>query len=330
MQRPFLSVVVPIYNEEAILPEFLRRLLPVAKGLRRSYEIVFVNDGSSDRSLEMLLDLQKREPGIVVLDFNRNFGQHSAVFAAFEESRGEFVITIDADLQNPPEEIPKIVAKFDEGFDCVGTVRQNRQDSQFRLTASKLINKVTRKLTGIQLHDYGCMLRGYGRAVVDSMVRTKELSTFIPALGASFARRVCEIEVAHAARYAGSSKYNFFKLLSLQFDLLTSFSLKPIRFLTFLGLGIAVLSICFGAFLGVMRLVHGPDWAAFGIFTLFAVLFLFIGAQFIVLGLIGEYIGRIYMQVRDRPRFVVREVYRSPSSDSRSPSAGPVTVLAKP
>lgn len=329
MQRPWLSVIVPIYNEEAILPEFLRRLFPVVKGLGRSYEILFVNDGSTDRSLDVLLEAQKREPGIVILDFNRNFGQHSAVFACFEESRGEFVITIDADLQNPPEEIPKIVAKFDEGYDCVGTVRHNRQDSQFRLMASNLVNKITRRLTGIHLHDYGCMMRGYGREVVDSMVRTKEISTFIPALGASFARRVCEVEVAHAARYAGSSKYNFFNLLSLQFDLLTSFSLKPIRFLTFLGLGIAALSVCFGLYLGAMRLIYGPAWGAFGIFSLFAVLFLFVGAQFVVLGLIGEYIGRIYMQVRERPRFIVRQIYRSPNAEPQH-AEGPGKALARP
>lgn len=307
---PEISVVVPIFNEEANLPSLIGRLLPVLRALRRPFELVLVDDGSRDQSLPLLLEAQKNNPEIVIVEFNRNFGQHSAVFAGFENTRGQFVITIDADLQNPPEEIPKLVAKFDEGFDCVATVRADRQDSAFRKSASRFINKITRRLTGIPLHDYGCMLRGYGREVVDAMVSTKEISTFIPALGASFSRRLCEIEVAHAAREAGESKYNFFRLISLQFDLITSFSIKPIRTLTFLGLGISAFSLLFGLYILAMRLIYGSGWAEGGVFTLFAILFFFIGVQFIVLGLLGEYIGRIYSEVRDRPRFIIRKVHR--------------------
>lgn len=311
MNKPRFSIVVPIYNEQENIPILIPRLLDAAKKTGQSFEIVLVNDGSKDHSLPLLVEWQKKTPELVIVEFNRNFGQHAAVFAGFAESRGEFVITIDADLQNPPEEIPKILAKFDEGYDVVATIRKDRQDTAFRRYASKMINKITRRLTGVDLHDYGCMLRGYSREVVDAMSHTQELSTFIPALGASFGRNLCEIEVAHASRAAGESKYNLFRLISLQFDLVTSFSLKPIRFLTFVGVGIASLACAFAIFLIMMRFLYGAEWGQFGVFTLFAVMFFFIGAQFVVLGLLGEYIGRIYMEVRDRPRYLIRKVYRS-------------------
>jgi len=187
-------------------------------------------------------------------------------------------------------------------------VRQNRRDTLFRKLSSRLVNRIVRQTTGVLMHDYGCMLRGYRRQVVDAMLECHERSTFIPVLANCFAGRTTEIEVQHAARTAGQSKYSLWKLISLQFDLLTSMTTFPLRLLTVFGGLIAVLGIGFGAFLLVLRFVYGADWAAEGVFTLFAILFFFVGAQFMAMGLLGEYIGRIYLDVRARPRSFVRTV----------------------
>jgi undecaprenyl-phosphate 4-deoxy-4-formamido-L-arabinose transferase len=226
-------------------------------------------------------------------------------------TQGQVVVTMDADLQNPPEEIPKLVAKIEEGFDVVGGWRQGRMvnDSLFRTLPSKIVNAVTRKTTGVKLHDYGCMLRAYRREVVDAMLLCKERSSFIPALANSFAKRIAEVPVGHAERAAGDSKYGLWKLINLQFDLLTSFSLIPLQMLSVLGGIISALGVGFGVILLVYRFLH-PEGAVQGVFTLFAVLFFFVGAQFLAFGLLGEYIGRIYQEVRDRPRYVVKSVHK--------------------
>ena len=306
-----ISVVIPVYNEEANLTRLMERLeqslarLPAG----RDYEIIFVDDGSRDRSLEILQGFIGRR-GVRVVELVRNYGQHHAVFAGFEESKGEIVVTLDADLQNPPEAIPELVRVMEEGnWEVVGTVREARQDSVLRRVPSKIVNAVTRKMTGVSLSDWGCMLRAYRKEVVDAMVACEEHSTFIPALATLFAKRVTKIPVAHAEREAGQSHYTFRKLLNLQFDLVTSFSDYPLKLLLYMGIGLAGAGIAFGFLLGALRLYFGPGWAAEGVFTLFAILFFLVGAQFFALGLIGEYIGRIYREVRKRPRYLVRKVH---------------------
>jgi undecaprenyl-phosphate 4-deoxy-4-formamido-L-arabinose transferase len=315
MNNPFLSVVIPIFNEEENIPVLWERLSKVLRdnfqAPDRDWEVVFTDDGSRDRSLEMLQAIAEKEPRVSVVEFNRNYGQHSAIFGAFSIVAGEVIVTLDADLQNPPEEIPKLVAKIDEGFDVVGGWRQGRMnnDSLFRTMPSKIVNAVTRKTTGVKLNDYGCMLRAYRREIVDAMLQCKERSSFIPALANSFAKRITEVPVAHAERAAGESKYGLWKLINLQFDLLTSFSLIPLQMLTVLGLFIAVLGFMLFIGLGIYRFLH-PEGTAQGVFTLFAILFFFVGAQFMAFGLLGEYIGRIYQEVRDRPRFVVKRIHK--------------------
>jgi undecaprenyl-phosphate 4-deoxy-4-formamido-L-arabinose transferase len=311
MSEPYLSVVVPVFNEEESLPELLSRLSPALSALARSYEVVLVNDGSRDRSLELLREATARDPHLTVIDFNRNYGQHSAIFAGFEAARGEIIVTLDADLQNPPEEIGKLVARMEEGFDVVGSVRIKRQDPFFRRLASRLVNRVTSMATGVQLSDYGCMLRAYRRDVVKTLCQSKEISTFIPVLADMFAGRVTEVPVAHAERLKGKSKYSLWKLLRLQFDLLTSFSLWPLRSTMVMGVLMAVASMLAALVLIAGRIIKGHEWAVSGVFTLFAVLFFFVGAMFFALGLLGEYVGRIYMEVRHRPRYVIRQVIRS-------------------
>lgn len=308
--QPLVSVVIPVYNEEENLPELLSRLKASMDSLGRSYEILFVNDGSRDRSLEILRQASAGEPHITVIDFNRNYGQHAAVFAGFEHARGEIIVTLDADLQNPPEEIQKLVLKMEEGYDVVGSVRRKRKDPLFRKLASWLINRVTSWVTGVQLHDYGCMLRAYRREVVKTLCSSREISTFIPVLADLFAGRITEVDVEHAERSRGQSKYSFFKLVRLQFDLVTSFSLLPLRGTMIVGFLTAVLAFAVAVVLAAGRLLMGPDWAVSGVFTLFAAVFFFMGVLLFSIGLLGEYVGRIYMEVRRRPRFVVRHLIR--------------------
>jgi undecaprenyl-phosphate 4-deoxy-4-formamido-L-arabinose transferase len=304
--EPYLSVIIPVYNEEESLGELGERLMRTLTGLGRAFEIILVDDGSTDRSWEMLSELNRQYPDhIRALQFNRNFGQHQAIFAGFQAARGQVMVTLDADLQNPPEEIPRLVAKLEEGYDTVGGWRENRQDSMFRRFPSWLVNQVMSRVTGVALKDYGCMLRAYRREVVDSINRCQESSSFIPALANLYSRRVAEIPVGHAERERGTSKYNLFKLLRLNFDLMTGFSNLPIHLVGFTGVAIALLGVCFGAFLLLRRLFVGPEVE--GVFTLFAILFVFVGLNTLGLALIGEYVGRIYREVRQRPRYVIRQ-----------------------
>ncbi len=303
-----VSIVIPVFNEEGNLPTLLPRLLPALEAMGRPYEVVFVDDGSRDRSLELLRAAAAQHPGTVkVVELLRNAGQHMAIMAAFTETDGEYVITLDADLQNPPEEIPKLVAQMDAGHDVVGTVRAKRQDTFFRKAASRLVNRTTSVITGMRLNDYGCMLRGYHRDVVDVMTASDEVSTFIPALAQLYARRPVEIEVAHEERHEGESKYSLLKLVRLNFDLMTGFSVVPLQLFGLLGFLTAFFGLAFGVFLLVRRILVGAEVQ--GVFTLFALAFLVMGVILAGVGIVGEYVGRIYQQVRGRPRYLIRRVH---------------------
>jgi len=298
--------------------------------MQRPYELIVVDDGSKDRSRELITEAAKTYGGKVVgVLLNRNYGQHAAVMAGFAESRGCIVVTLDADLQNPPEEIPNLVDAIEKGFDVVGTVRTPRRDNLFRRIASFIVNKAAQKATGVKMHDYGCMLRAYRRHIVDAMLACHERSTFIPVLANSFARNTAEIEVHHEKRSRGESKYGLWKLINLQFDLLTSMTTFPLRLLSVLGTIVSLLGIGFGVFLFVMRLIYGAVWAAEGVFTLFAILFIFIGAQFVAMGLLGEYIGRIYHDVRGRPRYFVQQVIGRSSSVRKIENSDPAPRESK-
>jgi undecaprenyl-phosphate 4-deoxy-4-formamido-L-arabinose transferase len=304
-EKPYVSVLVPVLNEEESLPELQRRLHDALESTGKSYEIIYINDGSTDSTEQLLEAFHGADKRVKVIEFNRNYGQHMALFGGFENAKGEIVITIDADLQNPPEEIPKLVAKAEEGYEVVATYRKKRKDSLFRKLPSFIVNKITAKLVGVKLKDYGCMLRAYRRNIVDYMNMCPESSSFIPALANTFAKKITEIEVEHEERTKGTSKYSLFKLFRLNFDLMTNFSLLPIQFISMLGVLIAALGFLFGIYLMVRRLILGPEME--GTFTLFAILFVFVGIQIFALGVIGEYIGRIYQEVRRRPRFIIKK-----------------------
>ena len=303
-----VSVVVPVFNEEANLEEFLGRVTAVLDASGRAYEIILIDDGSRDRSLDVLKAWAIRRPDVLrVLELSRNFGQHPAILAGFRDVTGDVVVTLDADLQNPPEEIPKLLAKFEQGYDVVGGVRQQRRDSVARRLASVIVNRVTASITRMKLTDFGCMLRAYSRDVVEEINRCDEASTFIPALAQTFARKPTEVDVAHAPRTGGESAYSSYRLLRLNFDLMTGFSSVPIQVFGMLGTAVALGGIGFGLFLFVRRLIVGAEVE--GVFTLFAILFTLLGIAMAGLGIVGEYVGRIYEQVRGRPRFSVRRAY---------------------
>jgi undecaprenyl-phosphate 4-deoxy-4-formamido-L-arabinose transferase len=305
--NPQLSVIIPVYNEESGLLSLFNRLYAALDEIGRSYEVIFVDDGSHDRSVAVLRGQFERRPQTTrVIVLARNAGQHMAILAGFAHSRGDYVVTLDADLQNPPEEIAKLVAAMDAGADYVGTVRVRRQDVYWRKAASRMMNRVRERTTQIRITDQGCMLRGYHRSIVDAINRCVEVSTFVPALGYTFARNPVEIEVEHAERKAGQSKYSIYRLVRLNFDLMTGFSVVPLQFFSMVGIVIALLSLLGVAGLALRRLIVGPE--AEGVFTLFAIAFFLIGVELIGLGVVGEYVGRIYEQVRQRPRYTVAAV----------------------
>ncbi|HBO2525261.1 undecaprenyl-phosphate 4-deoxy-4-formamido-L-arabinose transferase [Pseudomonas aeruginosa] len=315
-----VSVVIPVYNEEASLPELLRRTEAACLELGRAFEIVLVDDGSRDRSAELLQAAAERDgSAVVAVILNRNYGQHAAILAGFEQSHGDLVITLDADLQNPPEEIPRLVERAAQGYDVVGSIRAERQDSAWRRWPSRLVNLAVQRSTGVAMHDYGCMLRAYRRSIVEAMLACRERSTFIPILANGFARHTCEIRVAHAERAHGESKYSAMRLLNLMFDLVTCMTTTPLRLLSLVGGGMALAGFLFALFLLVLRLAFGAAWAGNGLFVLFAVLFMFSGVQLLGMGLLGEYLGRMYSDVRARPRFFIERVVRA--TPSALPSA---------
>jgi undecaprenyl-phosphate 4-deoxy-4-formamido-L-arabinose transferase len=303
-----VSIVIPIYNELPSIPALHARLTKVLDGLGRSVEVWYVDDGSSDGSLALLRELADGDMRVGVVELSRNAGQHAAVLAGFAASHGAIVVTLDGDLQNPPEEIPKLLEQIDDGNEVVGTWRENRNDPLLRRLASALVNRATSATVGVRMRDYGCMLRAYRREIVEQIVEHNERALFIPALANTLARRTSEIEVAHAERAAGRSKYKVFKLMQLGFDLLTGFSLLPIQLVSLAGICVSLAGIGFGLFLFVRRLIVGPEVE--GVFTLFAILFVFLGILILAVGLLGEYIGRIYMEVRQRPVYRVRAIHR--------------------
>lgn len=303
-----VSIVIPVFNEEESLHTLFDRLFPVMESLGRSWEVVFVNDGSRDSSLGLLLQCVDKFPGKVrVVDFNGNFGQHMAIIAGFSSSRGDIVVTMDADLQNPPEEIPRLLAEIDSGHDVVGTIRSMRKDPFFRKFASRIVNRITNRITGLNLSDYGCMLRAYSRRIIDLINECPETTTFIPALAQKFALDPTEIEVGHSEREQGTSKYGLFRLVRLNFDLMTGFSLVPLQAVTMLGLFVATSSFLFTLYMVLRRIFIGPE--AEGLFTLMTINFFLMGITMFCVGIAGEYIGRIFQEIRKRPRYVVNKVY---------------------
>jgi len=318
-ERPEVSVVIPVYNEEAVLPALFDRLYSALDALGRDYEVVFIDDGSADRSPGMLREQFQVRPEVTrVVYLKTNAGQHSALIAGFEHSRGRRVVTLDADLQNPPEEIGKLLAAMDEGYDYVGSIRRKRNDALWRHWASRAMNRLRERITHIRMTDQGCMLRAYDRGIIDAILSSREVTTFIPALAHLYAARPTEVTVEHEERAAGDSKYSLYKLIRLNFDLVTSFSLVPLQTFSLVGMGVAVVSLLFVVYLAIRRLVVGPEVQ--GVFTLFGIAFFVMGLILFGIGLLGEYLGRLYLQVRERPRYLVGSVLEADSKEGTPPA----------
>ncbi|USX18365.1 glycosyltransferase [Oxalobacteraceae bacterium OTU3REALA1] len=321
--RPELSIVIPVYNEQEALPRLFERLYAALDALGSSYEIVFVNDGSRDASVALLADQFRRRPDVTrVVLFNGNYGQHMAILAGFQSSRGQIMVTLDADLQNPPEEIGKLVDKIREGHDYVGSIRRVRRDSAWRTLASKAMNRLRERITHVRITDQGNMLRAYGRNLIDLINQCAEVNTFVPALAYTFSRNPTEVVVEHEERAAGESKYSLYSLIRLNFDLVTGFSLIPLQMFSMLGMALSGASGLLVLGLVARRVLLGAE--AEGVFTLFALVFFLMGVILFGIGLLGEYIGRIYQQVRARPRYVVQTILQdagqAPAFDPEPPA----------
>ncbi len=311
---PEISIVIPVFNEEENIETLCRRLFKTMDATKRSYELIIVDDGSSDKTPQMLRDIFKKRSDVLrVVTFNGNYGQYVAILAGFEHVRGEIVVTLDADLQNLPEEIPNLLVKIDEGHDLVGSYRAKRHDNWFRTIASRIVNRIREKTTGIKMRDHGCMLRAYKRFIIDEVVKTRETSTFITALAQKFAGNPIDIPVTHEERAAGNSKYNLYKLIRITFDLMTGFSLVPLQMFTMIGMVISSASGIYflvELFKKVVTHHHG-----YGLH--FAFVFLLLSVIILGIGLLGEYLGRAYFAVCEHPRFVIRDILEKKSEKKK-------------
>jgi glycosyltransferase involved in cell wall biosynthesis len=314
--RPYVSVVVPIYNEEESIPQLYDRLTAALEKLGKPYEIIAADDGSRDGSFALLQEYAARDQRLRVVRFRRNFGQTAAFAAGFARARGDVVITIDADLQNDPADIGKLLDKVDQGFDVVSGWRERRQDPFInRRLPSMIANRLISWATGVYLHDYGCSLKAYRIEVVRGINLYGELHRFIPAIASWQGVAVAEIPVNHEARRFGKSKYGIGRTLRVVLDLLTvrfllSYGTRPMQIFGLLGLISFGLGLLTGLYLTWVKLATGAAIADRPLLLL-AVLLIVLGAQFISMGLLGELIVRTYYETQSKPIYVVREEVNS-------------------
>ncbi len=306
-----LSIVIPVYNEEKLLEELSASIQDTLEAAGISYEVILVDDGSTDRSWSLIAGLCAQHAAFRGVKLSSNVGQHNAIMAGFSHVEGQLVITIDADLQDSPTVLPLIYKRLESGFDIVGCKRKLRKDSILRRCLSALMNFTIRHFSRLrntssgELTDFGCMLRGYRRWVVDRLLESGGKSIYIPTFAAAIGGRFCEIEIEHESRKQGTSKYGIRTLIDLYFDMITDISLFPIQFISAMGIGLSLVGFILGIVIFIRRIFIGPEVE--GVFTLFAFLFIFAGVLLVSVGLIGEYVGRIYREVNRAPRFIVRE-----------------------
>ena len=306
--RPVISVVVPIYNEEPVIPELYRRMVQVMEAIGEPWEMVCVNDGSRDRSLELLLDLHHRDPRIRVVSFSRNFGHQIAITAGLDYARGDAVVIIDADLQDPPELIQTMVDRWREGYHVVYAVRTERKGERwFKLWTARLFYRLMRRITDVDIPLDTGDFRLMDRQVVVSLRRLRESNRFMRGLSSWVGFRQIGVEYEREPRFAGETKYPLGRMLRLTMDAITSFSYLPLRLATYFGFFLAFLSLL-GIVITVILRLSGNNAFYGQASTLVAVLFLG-GIQLIFLGIMGEYLGRIYDEVKRRPLYIVHEAH---------------------
>lgn len=307
--KVYLSIVIPMFNEEKSILELYSQLETALKTINKSYEIIFINDGSSDKSIDILKEIKKSNERIKIISFFRNFGQHAAIIAGFKIAQGEIIVTLDADLQNPPDEIPNLIRKIEEGFDIVAGRRLNRKDNLFRKIPSILMNIVISRLTGVKLNDYGCMLRAYKKVIVKYLVEYGEKSVYIPAFASWLSANVVEIPVRHNSRKYGKSKYTFLKFLRQTFDLITNYTLFPIQLISIVGAIFAILGFFMACYLISFRIFFGTPST---LTTFISALLLFSGIIILFMGIISEYLARIYIETRKTPLYIIKNDLHSP------------------
>jgi len=302
---PEISLVIPIYNEAPNIDELMSRCSSTLAALGRPFEIVAVDDGSSDGSVELLLKHREADPRLRIVRLMRNFGQTPALYAGMANTRGDIVVILDADLQNPPEEIPKMVAKLEEGYDVVQGWRQMRHDSLWRKTASKSLNYAVSCAIKSKMRDLGCGLKAFRRPVVNQMLALTHHSRYVPAEMVWLGAKMAEVKVEHQPRGAGKSKYSFWKLLHLNFDMLASVTTTPVKTVGLLGILFSVIGFGMSLRIGYMRITLGlySELA-----TVAALFFFLAGVQMIAMGLVCEYVSRIFIEVQNKPYYIVRDV----------------------
>jgi glycosyltransferase involved in cell wall biosynthesis len=321
--KPYVSIVVPIYNEEESIPALYERLTEELGNLHIAYEIIAVDDGSTDRGFELLRELTARDGRLRVVRFRRNFGQTAAFSAGFDRARGEVVVTIDADLQNDPADIGKLIEKIREGYDVVSGWRARRKDPFFsRRLPSIIANSLISRATDVNLHDYGCSLKAYRTEILRGIRLYGELHRFIPAIASWQGTAVAELPVNHSARRFGKSKYGISRTLRVLLDLFTvrfllSYGTRPMQMFGFAGLLSMFIGMIITGYLGFLRMVDGEAISGRPLLLL-GVLMIVLGMQFISLGLIGELVIRVYYESQQRPIYAVREeIDRAPSPSGK-------------
>jgi undecaprenyl-phosphate 4-deoxy-4-formamido-L-arabinose transferase len=299
-----MSVVVPAFNEAASLTTLVERISASVAPLG-SFETIVVDDGSTDDTWDVLKALSRDHPELIGIRLQRNFGQHPAVSAGFSATRGRVVITIDADLQNPPEEIPKLVSRLGPDCDVASGWRLDRKDGLSRKLPSRLMNLIIAKLTGVRLNDYGCMLRAYKRKVIEQVQACPEMNKSITALVSWLGVRIVEVPVEHHSRASGRSRYGYWKLLRMNFDIVTGFTTGLLQFVSLSGMLMALVGFAAAIGVGTWRILHGGG--PIGANTFVALLLFLSGAQLVAIGTVGEYVSRIFVQVQGRPYYIVSE-----------------------
>lgn len=302
--QPEISVVVPIFNEEATLRELCQRIVSTLEECGRTFEIIAVEDGGTDESLNILRAIREEDDRLRIVQLTRNFGQNPALYAGFSVATGNYVVMIDGDLQNYPEDIPKLLEKLDQGYDMVSGWRVARQDTPFRRIASKILNYFVARITKIPLHDYGCALKAFRREVVDRMGLFTHQCRYLPVDVAWLGGRVAEVEVRHNERAGGESKYGLFGLIRTGFDLITSITSAPLQFIGLIGWIFAFGGFATGTRVLYIRLFGEPIPM---LQTVIALFFFLAGVQLVATGLMCEYVSRIYIEVQRKPYYVIKE-----------------------
>jgi glycosyltransferase involved in cell wall biosynthesis len=311
--RMSLSIIIPVFNEEENIPHLVKGLKTAFAGIKTDYEVIFIDDGSTDNTLKVLKDIHKAGNNIKIIEFRRNFGQTAAISAGFDYSKGDVIITMDGDLQNDPEDIPLLLKKINEGYDIVSGWRADRKDPFFtKKLPSKFSNWLASKLTGVKLHDFGCTLKAFRREVVENINLYGEMHRYIPALASGMGISIAEVKVRHHPRQYGRSKYGIARLMRGLLDLITvkfllSYSTRPLQLFGIPGIISFIIGIVIGAYLAIERLVFGMSIANRPLLLL-AVLLIFLGGQFIMTGLLGEIITRTYYEVQGKPIYAVKEI----------------------